>query len=286
MKEKEKKIIEAGISLFAKKGYSSTSIQEIVDACGISKGAFYLYFKSKEALMLAVFKYQFQSIQERLDSLALDNLSPREIFIAQLEAQLAEIYKNKEFIIMQIREQAIPLNPEIEAFIRKMSQEIGSFYHSSLLSIYGEKAAKYVFDLNMILQGITHAYVKLMMFDKANVDLRKLSTYILNRMDDLVAGYIRSNEEPILTNDFVNQLSELYPEPNKEDVIRHINLAKDRINHEDTIITLDVLAEEIMLDSPRIPVIQGMLGNIKNEPTLQSITAMIEKFFKLTSDTK
>ncbi|QGQ48076.1 TetR/AcrR family transcriptional regulator [Metabacillus sediminilitoris] len=284
MKEKEKKIIEAGISLFAKKGYSSTSIQEIVDACGISKGAFYLYFKSKEALMLAVFKYQFQSIQERLDSLALDNLSPREIFIAQLEAQLAEIYKNKEFIIMQIREQAIPLNPEIEAFIRKMSQEIGSFYHSSLLAIYGEKAAKYVFDLNMILQGITHAYVKLMMFDKANVDLRKLSTYILNRMDDLVAGYIRSNEEPILTDDFVNQLSELYPEPNKEDVIRHINLAKDRIKHEDTIITLDVLAEEIMLDSPRIPVIQGMLGNIKNEPTLQSITAMIEKFFKL--DTK
>jgi hypothetical protein len=167
-----------------------------------------------------------------------------------------------------------------------MSQEIGSFYHSSLLSIYGEKAAKYVFDLNMILQGITHAYVKLMMFDKANVDLRKLSTYILNRMDDLVAGYIRSNEEPILTDDFVNQLSELYPEPNKEDVIRHIKLAKDRINHEDTIITLDVLAEEIMLDSPRIPVIQGMLGNIKNEPTLQSITAMIEKFFKLTSDTK
>jgi hypothetical protein len=63
-------------------------------------------------------------------------------------------------------------------------------------------------------------------------------------------------------------------------------LAKDRINHEDTIITLDVLAEEIMLDSPRIPVIQGMLGNIKNDPTLQSITAMIEKFFKLTSDTK
>jgi hypothetical protein len=41
-----------------------------------------------------------------------------------------------------------------------------------------------------------------------------------------------------------------------------------------------------MLDSPRIPVIQGMLGNIKNEPTLQSITAMIEKYFKLTSETK
>jgi AcrR family transcriptional regulator len=160
MKEKEKKIIEVGISLFAKKGYSATSIQEIVDACGMSKGAFYLYFKSKEALMLAAFKYQFQSIQARMDSLYLKNLSPRETFIAQLEAQLEEIDKNKEFIIMQIREQAIPLNSEIEGFIRKISHEIGHFYHTSLLAIYGDKVGKYVFDLNMILQGIVNSYVK------------------------------------------------------------------------------------------------------------------------------
>jgi AcrR family transcriptional regulator len=284
MKEKEKKIIEVGISLFAKKGYSATSIQEIVDACGMSKGAFYLYFKSKEALMLAAFKYQFQSIQARMDSLYFKNLSPRETFVAQLEAQLEEIDKNKEFIIMQIREQAIPLNSEIEGFIRKISHEIGHFYHTSLLAIYGDKVGKYVFDLNMILQGIVNSYVKLMMFDNAIVDLRKLATYILNRMDDLVAGYLNSNEEPILTNDFVDELSVNYPEPTKEDVIRQLKIAKDRVEHEDFMITLEVLEEEIMKDSPRIPVIQGMLGNIKAETSLQTLTAMIQSFFHLTTD--
>jgi AcrR family transcriptional regulator len=284
MKDKEKRIIEAGISLFAKKGYSSTSIQEIVEACGISKGAFYLYFKSKEALLLAAFKYQFQTIQSRLDSLSVKGLTPQETFIAQLEAQLEEILKNKEFIIMQTREQTIPINEEIEQFIRKITQQIGSFYHASLLNIYGNKIERYIYDLNTILQGIVHSYLKLMIFDKTTIDLHKLAVYILNRIHDLVTGFTKSNEEPILTNDFVEKLSELYPEPNKEDIVRQIKIAKETIDSEDLVITLEVLAEEIEMDSPRIPVIQGMLGNVKNEPSLQNMREMIEKFFHLSTD--
>ncbi|MGM0876765.1 MAG: TetR/AcrR family transcriptional regulator [Bacillota bacterium] len=284
MKDKEKKIIEAGISLFAKKGYSSTSIQEIVDACGISKGAFYLYFKSKEALMLAAFKYQFQAIQSKLYSLSIKDLSPRETFLAQLEAQLEEIQKNKDFIIMQTREQTIPINSEIEDFIRKITQEIGSFYQTSLLNIYGPAIEKYIHDLNTILQGIVHSYLKLIIFDKASIDLHKLATYILRRIDDLVTGFTHSNEEPFLTNEFVEKLSELYPEPSKEDIVRQIKISKDKVESEDIIITLEVLEAEIEMDTPRTPVIQGMLGNLKDVPTLQNLKTKIEKFFHLTAN--
>jgi hypothetical protein len=44
------------------------------------------------------------------------------------------------------------------------------------------------------------------------------------------------------------------------------------------IITLDVLEDEIKMDAPRTPVIQGMLSNIKDEPTMQNLKTMIEKF--------
>ncbi len=50
MKEKERLIIEMAMKLFAAKGVNATSVQEIVTACGISKGAFYLYFKSKRRI--------------------------------------------------------------------------------------------------------------------------------------------------------------------------------------------------------------------------------------------
>jgi AcrR family transcriptional regulator len=45
--------MEQAISLFRAKGYSATSIDEIVKACGITKGSLYYHFRSKEELALA-----------------------------------------------------------------------------------------------------------------------------------------------------------------------------------------------------------------------------------------
>ena len=48
----KKKIAEAARSLFVQKGYKATSIEDIVDATGSSKGNIYYHFKSKEGLFL------------------------------------------------------------------------------------------------------------------------------------------------------------------------------------------------------------------------------------------
>lgn len=44
-------ILNIAIKLFNKKGYEKTSLEEIISASGISKGTFYHYFSSKEALL-------------------------------------------------------------------------------------------------------------------------------------------------------------------------------------------------------------------------------------------
>ena len=46
-----KKIIEESIDLFDKKGFNKTSIQNIVDSIGVTKGTFYYYFNSKQELL-------------------------------------------------------------------------------------------------------------------------------------------------------------------------------------------------------------------------------------------
>lgn len=48
--ETERKILEVSRRLFQTKGYEHTTIQDIVDALGMSKGAVYHHFKSKEAI--------------------------------------------------------------------------------------------------------------------------------------------------------------------------------------------------------------------------------------------
>ena len=49
-------IISVATALFRKKGYSATSIGEIVSASGLTKGALYHYFSSKEELAFEVIK--------------------------------------------------------------------------------------------------------------------------------------------------------------------------------------------------------------------------------------
>jgi AcrR family transcriptional regulator len=50
-----KSIIEESLRLFCVKGYYNTSINDILDATGLTKGGFYGHFRSKEALWYAVY---------------------------------------------------------------------------------------------------------------------------------------------------------------------------------------------------------------------------------------
>ncbi len=48
------RIVEAATRLFAHKGFYGTSIAALADATGLTKGAFYHHFESKEAIFFAV----------------------------------------------------------------------------------------------------------------------------------------------------------------------------------------------------------------------------------------
>ncbi len=52
--EREQRILAAAADLIEHYGYDKTSVEEIARAAGVSKGAIYLHFKSKEALFEAL----------------------------------------------------------------------------------------------------------------------------------------------------------------------------------------------------------------------------------------
>jgi len=51
------KLLDAAISLVREKGYAATSVDQVCERAGVTKGAFFHYFKSKDALALASAKY-------------------------------------------------------------------------------------------------------------------------------------------------------------------------------------------------------------------------------------
>ncbi|HEK9100882.1 TetR/AcrR family transcriptional regulator [Bacillus pfraonensis] len=288
MKEKERLIIEMAMKLFATKGVNATSVQEIVTACGISKGAFYLYFKSKDELLLATLKYYYDKIHKKMMDLDNESLLPREKFEKQLYCQFSDVQKHKEFIIMHARENAIPFNKEVEAFMMRMKLESHAFYRNSLLSIYGDKITPYLLDLVIIVEGICRGYLELIILNATEIDLPHVSTFILKRIDDLVAGLLNSSDIPVLHEEKLGQFfcsSDLIKEQAKEHFLQEIIMLKrtlaDQLENDELLVTLDVLEAEIRVPNPRIPVIQGMLANLNAYPDLNDFKLRLKGYYNI-----
>ena len=69
--EHEKEIIrsqlrEKGKTLFEKQGLKKTSVDELIEAVGISKGAFYLFYESKEELFLEILEELEADLRARI----------------------------------------------------------------------------------------------------------------------------------------------------------------------------------------------------------------------------
>lgn len=59
-------ILETAASAFARHGYAGTSLNDLVRASGLAKGAFYHHFASKEELARAAFRRKQEQLVERL----------------------------------------------------------------------------------------------------------------------------------------------------------------------------------------------------------------------------
>ena len=74
MKEDKKaKILEMGIDLFSKRGYLKTTVEDITNSLGISKGSFYTYFDSKETLLLGIIYYLHEEYAKQLQYVAIES---------------------------------------------------------------------------------------------------------------------------------------------------------------------------------------------------------------------
>ncbi|NPV50732.1 MAG: TetR/AcrR family transcriptional regulator [Candidatus Methanofastidiosum sp.] len=66
--EAKSRIIRESVKYFSEKGYHKTKMAEIAESLGVSKGAIYQYFASKENLFLEVIKYYVEYTQKELIS--------------------------------------------------------------------------------------------------------------------------------------------------------------------------------------------------------------------------
>jgi AcrR family transcriptional regulator len=65
-----RRLLQQATKLFAKKGFDRTSVQEIVEAAGVTKGAMYHYFGSKDDLLYEIYARVLREQTAQLEKVA------------------------------------------------------------------------------------------------------------------------------------------------------------------------------------------------------------------------
>jgi AcrR family transcriptional regulator len=82
--ETQARIIEAAIKLFSNRGFNAASVDDVCAEAGVSKGAFYHHFESKQALFLALLDGWLNTIDGAIEA-GRDRAVP-ETFLRMTEA--------------------------------------------------------------------------------------------------------------------------------------------------------------------------------------------------------
>ncbi|EWM46900.1 bacterial regulatory s, tetR family protein [Bordetella holmesii 70147] len=121
--------------LFARKGYTETSLEQVADEAGFTKGAVYYYFKTKEALLV----YLLDRIRER--SIVLTQQHIRELTCSAVEKLVAFVQKQAgwaakypdDLVILiltslQFRETDTPARQAVRAYYAIMTEVLTEIF--------------------------------------------------------------------------------------------------------------------------------------------------------------
>jgi TetR/AcrR family fatty acid metabolism transcriptional regulator len=65
--DKRDRILDAAVRVFARKGFHATRVSEIATTAGVADGTIYLYFQSKDALLLSLLEQRVERLLEFLE---------------------------------------------------------------------------------------------------------------------------------------------------------------------------------------------------------------------------
>ncbi|ADI00329.1 TetR/AcrR family transcriptional regulator [Salisediminibacterium selenitireducens] len=119
----KERITAKALELFEQKGFAETSIREIVDALGISKGAFYHYFAAKDEILSHLhMAYIDTLVKEQADTLRDASLSSEEKLRRIIDLLIRNIEPNGANARVFFREMRHLSEDHLAAIIPKRDQ--------------------------------------------------------------------------------------------------------------------------------------------------------------------
>ena len=274
--ERRKLIMEKALELFAEQGFRATSVQEITERSGISKGAFYLSFKSKDELIMALIHKFLQEFITNIDHLVSEGASDQLLYNFY-EYHFERFLKQSGFAKIFMKEQAHFLDEEFITQISGYNELMRESILTMLEKVYGEKVLENKYDLVYTITGLMKSYMEILLLNDLPFDAKEIAASLVEKTD-ILANHM---SHPAVTEDVYAMLkgpqeTTLTMEGIYAILDETIAALEESIEKESIL----MLKNELMNPSLNQAVMKGLLKNIETHSQCKRAAYVLQHYFE------
>ncbi|MEL3960898.1 TetR/AcrR family transcriptional regulator [Lysinibacillus endophyticus] len=261
MNKRKKAVIDHALQLFVENGVMKTSIQQIIQSAGISKGTFYNYFSSKTECIEAILE------QARYDAALLRS----EIMIGKDPTDL-NVFANQIAVLWNIN-QITGLNVIYEEIFHSGEDELKElvlrhrlrefeWFSLRLCEIFGDEMLNNGFEAAVLFYGMMqHFSIACKILNQNSTTIEEIASTSLIYLEKIIYLMLHENTA-IFNTDKVNVLLSVskkrYQVDISEIIIRLENLVAQNITNSQEEIVMAII-EELNRESTRKVILNAFL---------------------------
>ncbi|MFS0672157.1 TetR/AcrR family transcriptional regulator [Ornithinibacillus sp. 179-J 7C1 HS] len=276
---KKQLIMEKALELFAKQGIKETSVQQITEYCGISKGAFYLSFKSKDELILSIIDHFMQLITADLDYTVSNRITKDTLY--QIFHKIFDAFlKHRDLAKFLMIEQTHSLNKELLSRMQYYHRKTDVAFLKVMEKIYGESINEIKYDLIYSIKGLINGYANIILFNSGVINLDLAAKSLVEKVDILAKNitipFITLENEEMIQDFFVEEIS-------KDELLTLLDTTLNEIEGSIEKESLLILKEHLIEPTHSKAIINGLIENIRSNPECKWLAYLLRIYFRINS---
>ncbi|RNF38429.1 TetR/AcrR family transcriptional regulator [Planococcus salinus] len=274
MNPKKQKIINAAYALFISKGYNASSIQDILDEAGVSKGTFYNYFASKTECLIAIMESIGSEIRQKRMAAALGK--PVDDLDVLAEQLCIRIRLNREKNLFALYESIFySQDEELKKYAKDTYVTELNWISSRIVDVFGKEAEAFALENAAIVHGsiqqLNHIW-KLSSTD--DLPTKELAAFVIRRLKTAVTHQIETGDAFIRQKQLpVDRPAETISAETLSSKLK--TYAETSGDNESVQQLTRFLSEEISGENPRKALVESVLSSLathsSSEPELSAL---------------
>jgi AcrR family transcriptional regulator len=275
-------VLDAARRLFLDNGFADTSIQNILDEAGISKGTFYNYFSSKNECLISIIEESRETSTILRDELAAGRRDGPELLIDQL---LVRLRMNREQQLIRLYEAILHSgDAELRKFMKTVHLAELAWLERRLTEVFGEWAEPYSADAALMHFGMLGQYLQFAPDVTSSDELTKRIRFVIRRTEALLRD-MAEHREHLLEADQFNERAGAPPLPSASQTageIRRLAASLSPADREAGREYADFLSAELEAERPRASLVRTIAGPFRKlfdgtplEPEVRTVMSAV-----------